>query len=96
MTQAEYVRRKNVLFSKVGLDVLALNIDRGQCYGFNDTASTIWEMLDTPQSVPAICAALEARFEVDPEQCRVEVERLLGEMVQDELVSVSLVGPPED
>ena len=96
MTQAEYVRTKNVLFSKVGLEVLALNIDRGQCYGLNDTASAIWEMLETPQSVPAICAALEARFEVDPEECRIEVERLLGEMVEDELVSLSLVGTVDD
>lgn len=96
MTQAEYVRMKNVLFSKVGLEVLALNIERGQCYGFNDTASAIWELLETPQSAPAICAAVEARFEVDPEECRFEVERLLGEMVQDELVSVSIVGIPDD
>ncbi len=96
MPQTEYVRTRNVLFSTVGLEVLALNIDRGQCYGFNDTASVIWEMLETPQSVPAICGALEARFAVDPEECRIDVERLLDEMVQDELVSVSVVGPPDD
>jgi hypothetical protein len=96
VTQAEYVRVKKVLFSKVGPEVLALNVDRGQCYGLNDTASAIWEMLDTPQSVPAICAAIEASYEVDPDECRIEVERLLGEMVKDELVSVSLVGAPED
>ena len=93
MTQAEYVRTKNVLFSKVGLEVLALNIDRGQCYGFNDTASAIWELLETPQTVPAICMAIEASFEVDPDECRSEVERLLDQMVHDELVSMSLVEP---
>lgn len=96
VTHAEYVRTKNVMFSKVGQEVLALNIDRGQCYGFNDTASAIWELLETPQSLPTICAAVEARFDVDPEECRIEVERLLGKLVEEELASVSLIGISDD
>lgn len=96
MTQAEYVQTKKILFSKVELEVLALNIERGQCYGFNDTASAIWELLATPQSLPSICAAIEARFDVDPEECRIEIERLLGEMLNEELVSMSLIGVPDD
>jgi hypothetical protein len=96
VTQAEYVRAKKVMFSKVGPEVLALDVDRGKCYGLNDTASSIWDMLETPQSVPAICAAIEARYEVNPKECRIEVERLLGEMVQDELVTISGVETPGD
>ena len=79
-------RSQQALSADVGSDVVALNIARGACYGMEKVAADVWQLLDQPTDVEAICKSLIERYDVGPEICRADVSRLLDEMVREGLV----------
>jgi hypothetical protein len=78
----------DLLESEVDEQVVALDVDKGQCYGLNAVGSQVWRMLDTPMSLQEICSALQDEYEVEPELCRDEVGRLLADLQSEGLVEV--------
>lgn len=85
---ARLSRATDILESDVNGEVIALDIERGNCYGLNGTASRVWEMLGSGTSLAEICAALTARFDVAEDQCEREVRALLGELDAEGLLRV--------
>ena len=83
-----YVRSPDAIFSEVEGEFVALNIDRGQCYGMDSIASRIWILLAEPRSIEEICTTLEDIYDVDPEICRTDVASLLTSLVNEGLVGV--------
>lgn len=77
--------------AEVDGDLVALHIENGTYYSFNETAARIWALLDCPKSVSELCATLAAEFEVDPQTCTSEVILLLRDLERDGLVD--LVAP---
>ncbi len=78
----------DLLESDVHGEIVALNVDKGQCYGLNEVGSRVWRLLDRPMTLQEICSNLQSEYEVDPEMCREEVSRLLGELQSEGLVEV--------
>lgn len=64
--------------AKVGDEIVMMSADEGKYIGLNDVGARIWELLDTPQSIDALCAVLVTEFEVAPEVCRPEVEGFIA------------------
>jgi hypothetical protein len=81
-----YRRRDDVLFTAVDGEVLALDAHRGQCYGMNEVASQVWDLLAEPKTIEDVCATLVERYDVPPEQCRTEVAALVEQFRADGLV----------
>lgn len=77
-----------LLESDVDEEIVALDVDRGQCYGLNAVGSRVWRLLDSPMSLGDICSALQDEYEVEPEVCEEEVTRLLSELRSEGLVEV--------
>ena len=46
---------------------------------FNMTAARVWDLLAEARTFETLCAQLTAEFEVENEQCRIELRRLLDE-----------------
>lgn len=88
MAEAKYQRRTDVLFTVVDEEVLALDVEQGQCFGLNSVASEVWDLLAEPRSLPQVCAQLRKRFEVPEQQCREEVAQLLDRFRAEGLVQV--------
>jgi len=86
----ETVFRKNadLLESDVDEEIVALDVDRGTCYGLNSVGSRVWRMLDAPMSLQEICSTLQSEYEVEPDLCRDEVGRLLADLQSEGLVEV--------
>ena len=72
-------------------DLVALHIENGTYYSFNETAARIWALLDCPKSVAELCAALAAEYEIDAQACAGDVLLLLRDLEKDGLVN--LVAP---
>ena len=83
---ARVVRRQEMLEADVNGEIVALHVERGQCYGLNSVASEIWRMLAEPTSVDEICARLTSDYDVDSATCRSEVLALISELEQEGLV----------
>jgi hypothetical protein len=81
-----FIRCSDTLTAEVGGEIVALNVDRGQCYGLNEVASRIWELLAEPKSLGEICAALAEDYDVEPEACATDVGKLIADLQAEGLV----------
>lgn len=80
------VRRATfVVEADVDGEIVVLNADTGDCYGFDPIATRIWTALAEPVSVQSICSTLLADYDVDCATCESQVlaflEQLRGEGV---------------
>ena len=91
MADCKYQRRADVMFTTVSDEVLALDVQQGQCFGMNAVASEVWTLLAEPRTLDEVCISVSARFEVTPEQCRSEIGGLLEQMRDEKLIEVQPV-----
>lgn len=68
------------LAAKVGDELVMMSADKGNYVGLSEVGARIWELIETPQDIDAVCVQLEGEFEVAPEVCRSEVESFLNEL----------------
>jgi len=81
-------RGKEILFSQLDDALLAIDADDGYCYGLNETAGRVWEIIATPQPVAAVCTQLCNEYTVDETTCLREVIALLQHLIAAGLVQV--------
>lgn len=81
-----YQRCPDTLAAEVNGEVVALNVERGQCYGLNEVASRVWDMLAEPRTIVQLRDALTESYEVEAATCEAEVRRLIGELQAEGLV----------
>ena len=81
------------LAAKVGDELVMMSADSGNYIGLSDVGARIWELIDTPRDVEAVCSALQAEYDVTPETCRAEVEAFLKEMVKHGAIALDPPAP---
>ena len=82
-----FVRRGDQLLeAEVHDELVALNIDKGTCYGFNVTATRVWALLEQPTTFDEIKDVLLDEFDVDPETCHDQLTALLSDLEEKGLV----------
>ena len=74
--------------AEVDGDLVALHIENGTYYSFNETAARIWALLDRPKRLSDVCATLAAEFDIDAQTCAPEVVLLLRDLEKDGLVNL--------
>ena len=78
INSASIVKRgKDIPFSQLDDELLAIDAQAGYCYSLNASAGRVWELIATPMSVGAVCAQLRQEFAVDEATCLREVLALL-------------------
>jgi len=87
-------RSGGAIFAEVDDEVVALDVARGLCYGFNGVASRVWDLIDPPATVGEVCDALLARYAVDRATCESQVIDLIVELRAEGLVVIQPSGPP--
>ena len=65
-----------------------LSIESGSYYHLNETASRIWQLIETPCRVDCVCSTLQDEFDVEQDQCEAEVMAHLAKMIEDGMVEV--------
>jgi len=86
MNEQLYKRSPTAIFSQVGEDIVALNVQGGRCYGMEKVTAAVWNMLEKPISARSMCDRLLQIYDVEPEICRSDVARLLGEFQAEGIV----------
>ena len=86
MNDGAYVRKIELLEAELGDELMALDAEGGNCFGFNKVATAVWRHLESPKSFDALMAALLAEYDVDSGQCREELRELLNELLAKGLV----------
>ena len=83
-----FVIAKDVLASELGSELVMLNLADGVYYGLDEVGGEIWRRLAAPVTIAEICRAIGASFEVEPDQCRADVEKLLESLASSGLIEV--------
>ncbi|MEI9995018.1 MAG: PqqD family peptide modification chaperone [Rhizomicrobium sp.] len=66
--------------AKIGEELVMMSVNKGNYLGLSEVGARIWEMLETPMDVAALCQRLQAEYDVPPEICRAEVEAFLNKL----------------
>ena len=86
--QTIFVRRANLVETEIDGEVVMLSLERGNCYGLDNSAARIWKLLETPKSVAAILETLTREYAVEVEDCRAEVLAFLDQLRQENLIEI--------
>lgn len=76
-TTSTVTRSDGFVQAEVDGEVVALNIDKGICYGLNKVGSRVWALIAEPRRIGDICATLVSEYEVDSATCEQQVIDLL-------------------
>ncbi|HNX97492.1 MAG TPA: PqqD family protein [Candidatus Aminicenantes bacterium] len=89
LTRSTIVKRgRDIPFSQLDHELLAIDSQAGYCYSLNETASRVWGLLEEPSTIEAICCELRLQYAVDEATCLREVTELLRGMCEAKLVEI--------
>jgi hypothetical protein len=75
-------KRGDWLIAKVGDECVMMSRRKLHHIGITEVGARIWELVDTPQEIDAICAQLRSEYAIPPDVCRAEVGAFLNELAQ--------------
>lgn len=64
--------------TRVGDEVVLMNVDTGEFHAVKGTGLAIWQLIDGMRGPTEIVATLTARYAVDALQCQADVDRFLA------------------
>ena len=85
-----YRRSAELLEADVANEIVALEPTRGECFGFNEVASTVWRHLSKPQSFDDLHAHLVSEYDVGSDQCAAELRELLRDLLEKRLITTGV------
>ena len=81
-----YRRTVELLEADVSDELVALDPDKGSCFGFNAVAKDVWRKLERPRSFEELRNELLDEYVVAEDQCTNELRDLLKQMSDSKLI----------
>jgi hypothetical protein len=82
-----YRRAINLMEADLGEELVALDPDAGNCFGFNEVATWVWRRLAEPATFDQLRDGLMAEYEVGGDQCARELQALLDDLATRGLIT---------
>jgi hypothetical protein len=82
-----YIQNRQVVQSKIGDEVVMLDMESGYYFGLNSIASVIWNMMQNAVTVEEIVAQLLTEYAVQESQCMAETQELIGRMLEHKIIT---------
>ncbi|HEX8840822.1 MAG TPA: PqqD family protein [Sphingomicrobium sp.] len=70
----------------IGNELVALDPEAGNCFGFNEVATSVWRSLEQPKTFDELRDELLREYDVGSEQCSRELQMLLEDLISRRLV----------
>jgi phosphatidylserine decarboxylase len=74
-------RAEGPVASEVDGEVVILDVESGHFFQLNGVGSSVWQRLESPMTLGALCTAMLDEFEVDAAQCRSDVRAFAAKML---------------
>ena len=81
-----YKRAIDLMEAELGDELVALDPEAGECFGFNSVATTVWRELKQPKTFNQLRDVLLSEYDVDEAQCSRELSELLTDLTSKGLV----------
>jgi hypothetical protein len=82
----KYIRNNKTISGRLHDELVMMDIDLGKYFSLNPVATRIWDILENPVDLDELCNRLQKEYEVEREQCYIDVKEYLAEMVKLGLV----------
>lgn len=84
----KYRRTVSLLEADIEQELVALDVQRDLCFGFNGPATVVWKLLQTPRASSELVDLLTAEFDVGRSECEADVSDLLTDLRRHGLVEL--------
>jgi hypothetical protein len=84
-----YKRVPDIPGAYVGDALLMLSVEQGQYFSLNGVGARVWDLIETPATLPVLVDTLIGEYEVNREACAGEVRRFLDELRRYGLLAAS-------
>ena len=81
-----FIQNKAIVQSKIGEEVVMLDMDSGFYFGLNSVASVIWGLLVIEIGFEELINQLMAQFEVERSLCEADTKALLNQMLEKNII----------
>lgn len=82
----KYIQNKAIVHSKMGEEVVMLDMDSGFYFGLNSVASVIWGMLANEIGFEALIDQLMTQFDVERFLCEADTKELLDQLLEKNII----------
>ena len=89
MASTTYRRAIEMMEADIGTELVALDMEEGRTFGFNEVAADVWRNLAEPKSFDQLRDELLREYDVSVERCTQDLQDLLNEMIAQGLVEQS-------
>jgi len=81
-----FIQNKTIVQSKIGEEVVMLDMESGFYFGLNSVASVIWGLLADEIGFEKLIEQLMAQFEVERSICEADTQELLDQMLEKNII----------
>ena len=81
-----FIQNKTIVQSKIGEEVVMLDMESGFYFGLNSVASVIWGLLADEIGFEQLIDQLMAQFEVERSICEADTQELLDQMLEKNII----------
>lgn len=87
--ETKIVRAQGILASAIDDEMVMANLKTDTYYGLDPVSTRIWQLIETPQALAAICETLVTEFTVDLETCQREVAAFVQELLDAQIATIA-------
>ena len=81
-----YIQNKEIIQSKIGDEVVMLDVESGFYFGLNSVGSVIWSHLSELISFEELIQKLSSQFDVDLEICSKDTSEFLDQLLEKKII----------
>jgi hypothetical protein len=81
-------RSQDVASTPVDDELVMLDFRQSRYFSLDSIGHRVWDLLERPRSLGDLCSVLEREFDVEPDQCRTDVLRLLDQLREADLLEI--------
>ena len=83
------VRNPDIFASEIDDEMVMMDDAQGLYFGLNSVARKVWQLLESPMQYETLLNSLLESYQVDFQQCRIDVEPFLLKMIEHRLVRIA-------
>lgn len=80
------VRNEQLPTGEIDGELVALDLERGECFGMDQIGSAVWAIAAEPVTVGQIAGTLTERYEVERERCLADIRPFVGDLIEEGLL----------
>lgn len=81
-----YIQNKEIIQSKIGDEVVMLDMDSGYYFGLNSVASDIWVLMEEEITFELLINKLMETFDVERSVCESDTQELIDQMLEKKII----------